>query len=101
VSVAARRLGCNPRTIYRRAEKSPRIREAIDQAREELIDQAEAKLREAVQRGEVWAVSLVLKTLGKKRGYVKRQEHTIGGIADEPIHVVLRWPEKQDGNAGS
>ncbi len=37
----------------------------------------------AVNKGQPWAVSLVLKTLGKERGYVERGEIT--GKGGEPI----------------
>lgn len=76
VYLAARKLGCNPQTIYNRMAKSTAIREAVDNARGELIDISEQKLRAAVMNGEPWSVAMVLKTIGKHRGYVERQEVT-------------------------
>jgi alanine-alpha-ketoisovalerate/valine-pyruvate aminotransferase len=76
VYLAARKLGCNPQTIYNRMAKSTAIREAVDNARGELIDISEQKLRAAVMNGEPWSVAMVLKTIGKSRGYVERQEVT-------------------------
>jgi len=76
VYLAARKLGCTPQTIYNRMKSSVAIREACDNARGELIDISEQKLRAAVMNGEPWAVAMVLKTLGKSRGYVERQEVT-------------------------
>ena len=66
--------------------KSTAIREAVDNARGELIDISEQKLRAAVMSGEPWAVAMVLKTLGKSRGYVERQEVT----GAEGGHIVVR-----------
>ena len=89
VYLAARKIGCNPATIYNRMKSNAAIRDACDNARGELIDISEQKLRAAVMNGEPWAVALVLKTLGKSRGYVERQEVTgaAGGA------VVVKWDE--------
>jgi len=85
---AAKRLKCNARTIYERAEISPAVKAAVKTNREKFVDAAEAGLVEAVERGEGWAVALVLKTLGKDRGYVERQE--LAGDKDNPLEVNTR-----------
>jgi hypothetical protein len=76
IYLAAKELGCSAMTIYRRAEKEPKVQETIDNYRGQLVDKAELKLETAVLNGEPWAINLTLKTLGKKRGYVERQEVT-------------------------
>ena len=76
IYLAARRLGCHHSTVVRYADKYPKIRETINACRETRIDVAESKLDEAVERGEAWAVCFTLKTIGKPRGYVERQELT-------------------------
>jgi len=86
IYLAARKLGCTAQTIYNRMAKSDAIRQAVESSRGELIDISEQKLRQAVLNGEPWAVALVLKTLGKKRGYVERQEIT--GEGGKPIEIV-------------
>ena len=94
VYLAARKIGCNPQTIYNRMKTNAAIREACDNARGELIDISEQKLRAAVMNGEPWAVALVLKTLGKHRGYVERQEVTgaDGGA------IIVDWDSIDDSN---
>jgi hypothetical protein len=74
VFLAAKSLGCMPKTIYRRARQSHLIREAIRQPRGELVDMAESKLRSAVLAGDARATSFVLCTLGRKRGFAKARE---------------------------
>ncbi len=74
VSVAAKALGCSPRTIYARAKQVRAVQEAIDVPRLELVDMAEIGLRDHLRNKQPWAIALVLKTLGKERGYVERQE---------------------------
>lgn len=77
VYFAASKLGCDPMTIYRRADKNPKVQAVIDNARGELVDLAEAALKKAVGNCEGWAVCFTLKTQGKQRGYVERQEHDV------------------------
>ena len=93
VYLAARKLGCAPNTIYNRMAKSATIKQACEDSRGELVDISEQKLRAAVLNGEPWAVALVLKTLGKKRGYVERSEYA--GVKDEPIEIRVSV-EKDD-----
>lgn len=86
VSLAAKRVPCSRSTIDRRAQRVQAVREVIAECRDELVDVAELALRAAVTRQEPWAVALVLKTLGKGRGYVERQEVT--GADGGPVEMV-------------
>ncbi|MBA3829870.1 MAG: hypothetical protein H0X33_13100 [Taibaiella sp.] len=74
VYLSAKELGCEPKTIYNYAKDSPEIQEAINNARGEVTDNAESKLFDAINKGEAWAICFYLKTQGKSRGYVERQE---------------------------
>ena len=91
IYVAARRLGCSPGTIYNYAAKYPPVQEVLDTERGIMVDTAELALWNALQKGEGWAISLTLKTIGRTRGYVERQEleHTgkDGGA------IVVTWGE--------
>jgi transposase-like protein len=91
VYLAAEALGCDPDTIFRRVHKSAAVAAAVRHHKGRRVDNAERKLDAAVERGEPWAVALVLKTLGKGRGYVERQEMTgkDGGPLDV-VEVVVR-----------
>jgi len=81
VSLAAKRLGCTAQTIYNRAKRVKAVQEAIDEARAEIVDLAELGLRAAVVDREPWALALVVKTLGRDRGYVERiQQESTGEI---------------------
>ena len=92
IYLAARELGCAPNTIYNRMEKVPAMKQAVEDARGEVVDYAEQKLRLAVLNGEPWAVAMVLKTLGKHRGYVERQEVT--GAESGPIELVVTYASR-------
>jgi alanine-alpha-ketoisovalerate/valine-pyruvate aminotransferase len=92
IYLAARQLCCTPQAIYNRMAKSATIREAVDDSRGEMVDISEQKLRAAVMNGEPWAVAMVLKTLGKSRGYVERQEVT--GAESGPIELVVTYASR-------
>jgi hypothetical protein len=74
VYLAAEKLRVAPKTVYRYANRHPIIREVIEEERGRMLDDGERALKRAVLAGEGWAVCFLLKTLGKHRGYVDRQE---------------------------
>jgi hypothetical protein len=92
IYLAAKELGCDPSTIYRRAEKDKKIRHTIDSFRGQIIDKAELKLETAVMNGEPWAITLALKTIGKNRGYVEKQEIESGG----KVEIIVRHNDRAE-----
>ena len=82
--IACKAIGCNPRTILKRARASPRIMRELRWQRGLAVDNAESQLMKAVDNSQPWAITLTLKTIGKKRGYVERTEHRVGGDQDAP-----------------
>lgn len=87
VYTAAERVGCDADTIYTRAKQSPAIRAAIKHQRGKIIDRAEEKLFAAINAREPWAVALILKTLGKDRGYVERTETRV--VSDDDVNRAI------------
>ena len=75
-------LGINRSTLARYA-KRPLIAEALEFAHARVIDRAEYRLMEAIERGESWAIQLALKDSkrGKERGYGNSVDVTSGGNA--------------------
>jgi hypothetical protein len=90
VSLAAKNLGCSTDTIYKRARRVKAVQQVIDGCRAALVDEAEKALRAAVVGGEAWAVALTLKTLGKERGYIERQEIVNKSETLEVVTKVVR-----------
>ena len=74
VTVCARLLRCAPTTVENYLARFPACAEARRQEREAMLDVGELALLKAVQAGEGWAVCFLLKTQGKSRGYVERQD---------------------------
>lgn len=86
-------FGRDRQTIYNYIKRYPQLEPLLAEAREIRLDRAEGSLDDAVDRGEGWAVALILKTIGKKRGYGETLGVT-GGVdevtgAPLPISIVL------------
>ena len=89
VTSAARRLGCNPKTVYRNIERFPALKDVLTEARESTMDLVESKLMEAIEAGNLTAIIFFLKTQGKSRGYSERSE--FGHPADgEPVRFTIK-----------
>ena len=76
IFLAAKRLGCSAQTVRNYCERFPSVQAAKDAERGEMVDTAELKLWQSIQNGESWGIAFCLKTIGKDRGYVERQEVT-------------------------
>ena len=76
MSAAARYLGCDRHTIGRYIETYSTVKAVYEEERETLIDFAENQLFQQVKEGNITAIIFTLKTIGKHRGYVERQEVT-------------------------
>ena len=80
-------------------ERHPAIAQVVADERALIVDAAELKLHEAVQRGEPWAVCFTLKCLGTDRGYVERQEWTAANgqspDAGDQNNVIIVGGDKQ------
>lgn len=76
VYLAAKELNAGLRTVYDYSTRYPAVRDAIRNLKEHRLDYTEGKLYDAIERGELPAIFFHLKTQGKGRGYVERQELT-------------------------
>lgn len=85
IGEAARELKCGRRTVYDYAERYPTIKEVVSDLREERLDYTESRLYDLIDKGEPSAIYFHLKTQGKSRGWVERQELT--GADGETIQV--------------
>lgn len=99
VSLAAKRVPCSITTINTRRKNVQAVEQVIRDCRAELIDYGEMALRRKVLDGEPWAVSLVLKTLGRDRGYVERTEQVVTGPDGGPQRVIFE--EKANWRGGN
>ena len=70
----ANKLKCSRVTINVAKNKSPTLLKAFRQEKESLLDLAESKLLSKIQAGDNTMIIFFLKTQGKARGYIERQE---------------------------
>lgn len=89
MSYIAEDFGLTIRRIQQRVAADEDLREAVKQARETLIDEAEAGLRAAVKEGKAWAIKLTLCTLGRHRGFTQRVEVETNGERSSNVVILL------------
>jgi hypothetical protein len=86
-------LGCTQQTIRNYRKRYRSVDQAIHDGRESLVDQAEGVIRKSLdsenENTALRAAMFVLKTLGKRRGWVERQEFS--GAEGVPQEVVITW----------
>lgn len=94
ISAVARRFDKSRKWIYEYCkEKYPELWEVVEEAREMMVDDAEAVLQRKILQGDTTSLIFYLKTQGKQRGYVERQEQQISGAggSDLVIRYVNDW----------
>jgi AcrR family transcriptional regulator len=92
VSMVARTLNVSRTTLYNYINSHATVKQALDEAREKMIDNVESKLYSKALDGDTTAMIFFLKTQGKLRGYVERQEVTgaDGGA------VLVKWDDENN-----
>lgn len=73
-SAAAQKLGISPALIRKRIEKSHKLRDAVAEFDERVLDQAEAGLYLHLKQGNLRAILFILRCKGARRGWVERSE---------------------------
>ncbi len=74
LTLAARKAGVSYTTVKRYAAEFPSVAEAILEAKENMLDFTEGKLFENIKAGDQASIFFYLKTQGKSRGYIERQD---------------------------
>jgi len=87
VTSAARQVGIERTTHYHWLKEDEEYKRAVESIEDVALDFAETKLHTLIQNEDTAATIFYLKTKGKKRGYVERQELT--GTEGAPvIHIA-------------
>ena len=88
VTTAAKMAGIERKTHYRWMDKDSKYREAVDNISNVVLDFAESQLHQQIKEGNTTATIFLLKTKGKNRGYIERQEidHN-GGVQS----TLIEW----------
>jgi hypothetical protein len=86
VTTAAKQMDMSRDTHYKWMDSDEEYKEAVKALDEVAIDFAESNLHRRIKDGDTTATIFYLKTKGKRRGYVERQELT--GQEGQPIIVI-------------
>lgn len=89
VTQACNAVGLSRETFYRWQREDKSFKNAIEKAEpeERFMDFLESKLVEKINGGDTTSIIFALKTKGKKRGYIERQE--IEHSSDVETNVVF------------
>ena len=95
VSTACKMADISRTTHYRWLEEDAEYKEAVDSIQDVALDFAETHLHKQIKEGSSTSTIFYLKTKGKKRGYIERQEVDLG--TDNHFRVeVIRNEEDPD-----
>ena len=83
-TAAAELLDCDRSTVTRYINRHPKLQVLELEIADRTVDLAENKLLEAIEQGNLTAIIFYLKTKGKHRGYVQKQEP--GGARNPDNH---------------
>lgn len=98
VTTACKSTGISRETHYRWLREDAEYKEQVDGITDIALDFAESKLHKQIDKGDTTATIFYLKTKGKKRGYIERQEFDHSGTM-QPI--IIDWRETTDNPNGN
>lgn len=87
VTSACKKVGISRTTYYEYLKTDEEFKKAVAEIETVALDFAESQLHQQIKGGNTSATIFYLKTKGKKRGYVERQEHA--GVEGRPIIINL------------
>ena len=76
VTTACKNSGCSRETFYKYCKDDIEFKKKVDDISNIALDFAESQLHQQIKDGNTSATIFYLKTKGKNRGYVERQEIT-------------------------
>ena len=88
VSTASINAGINRRTHYRWLEEDKEYKDKVQDIRNSAIDFVESKLFDCIKSEKETSIIFYLKTIGKNRGYIPRQEIDTGENKEFRIEVI-------------
>jgi len=88
VTSACKIVGVDRTTFYKYVNEDVEFKRAVDDVENIALDFAESQLHKQIQNGEVSSTIFFLKTKGKKRGYVEKQEVESSGVQIIQVEYV-------------
>jgi len=94
VTTACKKAGIGRTTFYEYYKNDPEFKLAVDELQDVALDFAESQLHKQIGEGNSTATIFYLKTKGKKRGYVERQE--VQKVGDKVFQIEILDDEDSD-----
>jgi len=79
VTTACKKVGVDRTTYYRYYRDDEDFKNAVDDVENIALDFVESQLHKQIKEGSTAATIFYLKTKGKRRGYIERQEVEVSG----------------------
>jgi hypothetical protein len=100
VTTACKKVGIGRTTYYDWYNTDPEFKAKVDDLKNVALDFAESQLHKQIQDNSTSATIFYLKTQGKKRGYVERQELDLSS-GNEQINKIEIEIVEPKGNSSS
>ena len=94
VTTACKKVGIGRTTFYGWLQDDPEFAKEVDDIQNIALDYAESQLHKQIGKGNTSATIFYLKTKGKKRGYIERQEIT--GADGMPTNFQIEIIDKTE-----
>ena len=94
VTTACKKVGIGRTTFYGWLQDDPEFAKEVDDIQNITLDFAESQLHKQIKDGNTTATIFYLKTKGKKRGYIERQEIT--GADGMPTNFQIEIIDKTE-----
>jgi len=94
VTTACKTVGIGRTTFYGWLQDDPEFAKEVDDIQNIALDYAESQLHKQIGKGNTSATIFYLKTKGKKRGYIERQEIT--GADGMPTNFQIEIIDKTE-----
>jgi len=89
VTTACKKAEIGRTTYYKWLESDEQFKKDVEEISNTALDFVESKLFEQIEDGSTSAAIFYLKTKGKKRGYIEKQELDLTS-GEEPIQINIK-----------
>ena len=90
VTDAVKKAHVDKATHYRWLENDTAYKKAVDEINESVLDMAESSLFKQVKKANTVATIFLLKTKGKKRGYIEKQEFGYTDSEGRDVPIIFK-----------
>jgi hypothetical protein len=90
ITYAAAELNCPIELVKKTIQRYKILRILVDQLRDGMIDAAEDTIMYRItEKRDSIAAMFLLKTIGKGRGWIEKEDRKAGDTADKPVYIKI------------